>query len=115
MKELEAAEAAAAKAFARQNEVAAAQRLAVTRQLELLQQASGAGVAPLGSFSATSDRTLLPPHLSGSLPLLLFGHHDTPTFSAGIVSLGSATPVNVARSAALMNAPGLAAPANDAP
>ena len=76
------------------------------RQLELLKQAIGAGVPPLGSFSAASDRSLLPPHLLSHVPPASFGHHVTPPFSAGTDSLELAAPVN---------ATGLATPVNAGP
>ena len=63
MQELEAAEDSVAEAFARQRDVAAAQRVAVSRQLEPMQQVIAAGVPPLGSFFAAQDLTLLPSHM----------------------------------------------------
>ncbi len=63
MKDLEAAETVAAEAFACQKEEVAAQRLAVSRRMDLLQQAISAEITPLGYVSCLTDRSSLPPHL----------------------------------------------------
>ena len=64
MQDLEAEEATvAAMAFTRQKEAAAAQRLVVSRHLELLQEAASASVPPLGHFPVLPELSSLPPHL----------------------------------------------------
>ncbi len=104
MQELEAAEAVVAEAFVRQRDAAAAQRLVVARQMELLQQATTGSVPPLVSFPTPPDHASLPPHLEGPLPHIGLGHNVTHLFSVGASSIGSETPENATRSVAHANA-----------
>ena len=72
-----------------------AKRLVVSRQLDMLQQVVVARVPPLGSFTAASKLSLLPPHLQSPVPTSSLGRDATPIIFVCVASTGSTSSANV--------------------
>jgi hypothetical protein len=90
MKELEKTERAAAAAYTMMREVCVAQRLAVARQLDLLNSSIPTQVAHHTFHIGSTYRTLMPPHLQSSSPLATSGVKAPSTSTTDTTAFGSA-------------------------
>ena len=96
LRELEAEEAAAVKAYSRQKEATATQRLTIIRQIDLLHPAASARVPSLEHITGPVVHASLPPHLQISATLSPLVTFPTSNFIAGTAAPGFATPTNAA-------------------
>ena len=96
IEESEAAEVVDAELIDRQKEAAAAQWLAITRQLDLLQHVATDGIPPVGHLTTLVDRTSLPLFLQVSVPPSSLRLSTTSNLNDSIDALGPASPVKVA-------------------